>query len=320
MELVQADADVPTLYRGPGYIRQDDAGQIRFKVFPTETQNHPSPAEFARGETAGRLRPAGRYFRLTASDALGHRWVAEKLLPDTAHGVGGLISASGVIDSLTNVEVKVYSAYYKEIFFFENIDFPCNANTSTYTDSGEGAQFSHSSNDLVKLRSAECDISIHKGNGVVTLTIKSTSPFPAHVETRVVEALQFVLARSLWWRALKSIIGSEETITLVSPRPTSARRGLPPPIALSTAAGHQHLWQLFDLYFRHILQRSEPGWHPCSVHLHAACEASANSREAYALGLAVAVEGITNALFPHCAQHGRDYRALINDLCRYICI
>ena len=268
--------------------------------------------------TAGKLLSEDQYFRLAASDALGRRWVAEKIIPDTAHGTDGLISASGIIHSLTNVQEQPYSAYYQELHFFEDIDFPCNANTSIYTDRGEGARLSQSSNDLVKLRSADCDIAIHKGNGVVTVKLDSSSPFPAHIETRIVEALQFVLGRSLWWRALKSIIGNEETITLVSPRPASPRTRLRPPIALWTMTGHQYVWQLFDLYLRYILQRSEPGWHPCSVHLHAACEASANSIEAYALGLAVAVEGITSALFPKCARYGRDYKSLVNNLCTYV--
>jgi hypothetical protein len=51
MELVQDDAEAPRLYRGPGYIRQDDKGWITFKMFPTETRNLPSGLEEPRGQT-----------------------------------------------------------------------------------------------------------------------------------------------------------------------------------------------------------------------------------------------------------------------------
>ena len=45
MELVQDVAEGAELYRGPGFIRQDPEGRIRFKIYPIETQNPPCRQE-----------------------------------------------------------------------------------------------------------------------------------------------------------------------------------------------------------------------------------------------------------------------------------
>ena len=302
MELVQADTEAPTLYRGPGYIRQDDAGRIAFKIFPIEATKHPSPTEFAQLGTAGTLLPPDEFYQLAATDALGRRWVAERIIPDTEHGVGGLIGVSGTVHALTSVETVKYSAYWHTLYFFENLEFPVPSLYRMYTIAAGGVELACATREIEKLRSADFAVSIDRGDGEVRIRLDSRFPFPAHAEVRVVEALQFVLARSLWCRAIRSTIGNEETIKLISPRQASAVTRLRPPVALRTLAGLQHFWQLFDLYLRYVLRRTEAGWHPCTVRLHAACEASANSIEAYALGLAVAVEGMTDILYPECAS------------------
>lgn len=320
MELVQDDAEAPRLYRGPGYIRQDDKGWITFKMFPTETRNLPSGLGSGRTGAAGTLLSADQYYNLVATDAWARQWRAERIIPDLSYGggTGGIISASGIVHALVNVEKRSYSANYYKLHFFEDMEFPCNSNTTTYKDTGSGPELSEISGDLVKLTSADCDISIHRGNGFVTVTVSATGHFPSHIETRIVESLQFVLARSLWYRAVESLVGNDEMTKLISPRRVSVRTRLQEPIHLGTVAGREHVWQLFDLYFRYVIRRGDPGWHPCSVHLHAACEASANSLEAYALGLAIAVEGMTNVLFPDCGRIDRLYKDVVDDLCKHV--
>ena len=318
MELSQTDAEVPILYRGPGYIRQDDTGQIAFKIFPTDTQNHPSPAAFGQGGTAGKLIGAEDYFTLTAIDALGRRWCADKIRPDSDHGVNGLISVSGSIYVLASIQELPYSVEHHVLHIFDDIHYPSSDAYRMYNSTTQGISLCAVSNDIEKIRSADFAISIIKGDGGVRINLNAAQAFPAQIETRVVEAFQFVLARSLWCRAVESSTGNQKTIKLVSPRPSSVRTRLLPPIFLNTVAGYQNFWHLFDLYLRYILRRSEPGWHTCSVHLHAACEASANSIEAYALGLAVAVEGITNALFPHCAKIDKDHSDSVEAMFEYV--
>jgi hypothetical protein len=83
---------------------------------------------------------------------------------------------------------------------------------------------------------------------------------------------------------------------LASAVPRSAKTRLDPPIAV----GHAFLgdsWRLFSLYFDYVIRTTpHPYWNTCSYHLHNACEASANSVDAWAVGLSVALEGIANLI------------------------
>ena len=322
MELVQDVAENPTLYRGPGYIRQDPEGQIRFKIYPTESRIPPPAGGDGVNGVEGTIIPAHQRFTLSATDVKGRKWVAERVLPASIRRAesGAIITAEGRIHSLVNVERLEYFFMTSglKLHYFEEMDFPCNAPTSFYCDTGDGIESSGSSNDHVKLSSAGCDIIIHRGDGFVTASVETGAVVPPELETRFTEALQFVLARSLWCRAVEYRVGSDRTIKLISPRQVSAHTRLPEPIKLTTLAGHQDVWILFDAYFRYILQGNMPGWHPCAVHLYAACEASANSIEAYALGLAVAVEGMTKALFAKSGRRESSYKTVIGELCAYV--
>jgi hypothetical protein len=86
-------------------------------------------------------------------------------------------------------------------------------------------------------------------------------------------------------------------LELNSGAPRSRRTGLGPPIARSSHAFIDNSWQLFDCYLGYILRETNtPYWNPCSNHLHNALEASANSMDAWAIGLGVSVEGVAGML------------------------
>ena len=248
--------------------------------------------------------------------------MADRVLPASIRRAesGAVITTEGRVNSLVNVErLEVFfTTSGLKLHYFEDMDFPCNAPTSFYCDTGDGIESSGSANDHVKLSSAGCDIVIHRGDGFVTASVETGAVVPPELETRITEALQFVLARSLWCRAVECRVGSDRTTKLISARRLSADTRLPEPVKLATVAGHQDVWKLFDAYFRHILPHSRPGWHPCAIPLYSACEASANSIEAYALGLAVAVEGMTKALFAKSGRRDPGYKTVIGELCAYV--
>jgi hypothetical protein len=322
MELVQDVAENPTLYRGPGYIRQDPEGQIRFKIYTSEARNPPPAGGGGRTGVEGRIVAGHDYFTLAATDGNGRKWVAGGVLPASIRRAesGAVITAHGHVHSLATTESSevFFTTSGLKLHFFEEIAFPCNAPTSFYRDTGDGKEWTGSSNDHVRLSSAGCEIVIHRGDGFVTVSVEPGAKLPPQLETRITEALQFVLARTLWCRAVEYRVGNDRTTKLISARTVSAHTRLPEPVDLASVAGHRDVWLLFDAYFRYILSYTKPGWHPCAVHLHAACEASANSIEAYALGLAVAVEGMTNTLFAHSGKRDALYKSVIGDLCAYV--
>lgn len=59
-------------------------------------------------------------------------------------------------------------------------------------------------------------------------------------------------------------------------------------------------------------------WHPCSAHLAHARQASANSLEAWEVGLSVAVEGIANLIPAEAPSETVDYRELRNELTAWL--
>ncbi|MBY9027747.1 hypothetical protein K7459_29255, partial [Pseudomonas fluorescens] len=56
-------------------------------------------------------------------------------------------------------------------------------------------------------------------------------------------------------------------------------------------------WRLFGVYLTYIVRQTKfENWNPCSGYVHNAQEASANSLDAWAIGLCVAVEGLASMI------------------------
>ena len=129
--------------------------------------------------------------------------------------------------------------------------------------------------------------------------------------------IQFVLGRLLQWGVLVHEAEGKRLVRITSPLQEAASR-LQAPIPVRSVAAHYWTWVLFDGYLRFILGYTGDGWHPCSVHLAAVCEAAAASIDAEVLALGVAVEGMTNALFPDLAPISDGFRDLVASLRAHI--
>ncbi|NEU95746.1 hypothetical protein [Bradyrhizobium uaiense] len=58
---------------------------------------------------------------------------------------------------------------------------------------------------------------------------------------------------------------------------------------------HKQVWKLFEKYLAYVAKRTEGTyWNPVAYHLYNACEATANSVDAWAVGVSVAVEAIAS--------------------------
>ena len=72
---------------------------------------------------------------------------------------------------------------------------------------------------------------------------------------------------------------------------------LGPPISRGSAAFHDKSWDLFETYLVFVIRKTRFGnWNSCTGYLHMAQEASANSLDAWAVGLGVAVEGLSSLI------------------------
>lgn len=281
MTLVQNTGDRPVSYRGKGYIRQNEDDTLTFKLYATETQNTDQFADFKRtvGGNPGEIYGPNAYFTLTAGDAEGAMWTADRILPrcnwrydDTNPIVYGGLSTIAIDDATEAKDHKL------SLHYFEDAEIPCIIDTMEFT--AAGAAFV-----------------VHKGDGVFRVDVNANDPLPEYFHTRIEESLRFLLAQSVSWRVLVRTDQGRYHLELTAARQRSRKTLLEPPIYRGSNSFLEHSWRLFDLYLRYVIANTpHPHWNLCSYHLHNACEASANSMDAWAIGLSVAVEGIVNLL------------------------
>jgi hypothetical protein len=87
------------------------------------------------------------------------------------------------------------------------------------------------------------------------------------------------------------------TLELASPRRKSGRVQLGPPISATYIDFLKHGWQLFGCYLAYVVAKTEgEHWNPVAYHLHNACEATANSVDAWAVGVSVAAEAVASLI------------------------
>jgi hypothetical protein len=160
------------------------------------------------------------------------------------------------------------------LHYFDKADIPCMINRATFAACG-------------------LDFDIQKAEDSFTIQVKSTETLPENLEVKIEESLRFLLAQTVSVRAIE---GPNQKLQLYSRYPSANRTHLAPPISRGGPAFNNHSWELLEDYLAYVSSEGGPYWHTCSNHLHNACEASANSLDAWAIGLGVAVEGLANLL------------------------
>ena len=134
------------------------------------------------------------------------------------------------------------------------------------------------------------------GSGDTFVELTSETAFPAAFDLRIQEALRYLTAKPAFWRARLQSHDKELHLELSSPWQKSARTQFSPPIS----PGSPHFldmvgayWSVSDVchseYEGHALESGR-------LHLYNACETTANSVDAWAVGISVAVEAITGLI------------------------
>lgn len=123
-------------FSGPGSLRQDEEGQLRYKIYaPRPSGEH----RLYRDESgpAGSVIPETAFYDLTAVDTEGRKWQAERILPGSLDvGVGGEPIVTGRVDSITcegdipdDVRIEGSSLGF---VVFDKVKIPQNAHTSEH--------------------------------------------------------------------------------------------------------------------------------------------------------------------------------------------
>ncbi|NVO17085.1 MAG: hypothetical protein HXX10_23925 [Rhodoplanes sp.] len=263
-------------YSGKGFIRQTDKDSLIFKIYVDKAHNTDFVIDFNSiiKLKSGEIYDEESFYTLTGVASDGSKWCAERILPNCTWlaeyqnpVVHGDLHSCMCGDWSTDQKVLV-------LHFFDEVDL------LGLTD------------DVRFI--ADCrEFHIHKDEGGFFICVKSDTSLPAHFEVRIEEALRFLLARSVAPR----VFVQGDRLKLMAAASRSRRTALEPPIARNSHVVISQSWDLFRQYLSYVINETKSQyWNPVTGHIHNAIEASANSLDAWAIGIGVAVEGLAMML------------------------
>ena len=294
MALTQVADERPITFRGKGYIRQDEEGVFRFKIYAQEVDNtdHFKTLERHLQGQSGTIVERQEYYSLVATDMAGKAWAATDLLPDCSWGSGGAVVVSGTIALLTTCYQTSLGAGGLRVHFFDSADIPCSH--STKTESNDRTSYSRDRSNFVI---GDRQFQFLKLDDEFIVEITPSGEFPMIYPWFVQQAMRFILATSVTWRACLRIEGGQTHFELRSPIAKSAKVRQDPPLQRIQYIYPTQSIRMFSNYLSYIERNGNASkGSMLSYHLHNACEASANSVDAWAIGLGVAVEALASLI------------------------
>jgi hypothetical protein len=234
-----------------------------------------------------------------------HWFLREGLLPEKPRqripfGICGARGAARLKSVLVNGQMQSITAHldmpqrlhFLRLHFFEEYDVPLHRMSETEKHGNRWMV-----RDLAEFEAcgSKFEIRMRKGSGDTILEAASESPFPTAFNLRIQEALQYLTAKTAIWRARLESAGDELHLELASPWRKSPRTQFSPPISPASTDFHQCGWHLFGKYLAYMVaSTNDTYWNPIAYHLNNACEATAGSLDAWAVGVSVAVEAVAS--------------------------
>ncbi|HEY6159497.1 MAG TPA: hypothetical protein VIV88_18780 [Gemmatimonadales bacterium] len=305
-------------FRGPGSIRQNSKGMITFELYdPTrEPDFGRQPGTGAPGD----LVPEGHYYKLSAVDLEERHWTAERILPHH----GGRIGVPGVVCSGVIREIQCPEAgkadHWLRLFIPGSFDIPANYITKqTRTRSAlagvpQEEEIGHSTViDTWKLDLQGLHVIVEVSEKGLLVTTWSDSELSAGLDSRLEETLWFVLAHPCRWLFKMESRGGHGTTAIRSHTSTDFKSRLRPPVDWAYIPV-ECVTILFQQYLAYLQVYKEPRFHPTSVNVLQVLRGSAQSIEAEALALGVAIESLLNRDYADCGQPLPQDRAQVDRL------
>jgi len=286
------------VYEGPGYIRQTPEGALTFKIYVTAHENVKPLAYFAarlqRGP--GKLYSPDVFYDLTVLAQDGATWTATDILPNFNWDMSDQsIIAIGQVQSIhVELERPTQPDNYLRLYFFEEYALPLHRMSRVEQHGRE-----YEVTDRAEFEACNCrfEVRVRQGSGDTVIEATSETNLPPAFETRIQEALQYLTAKSAFWRARAEGSGERLCIELLSPRREFPRTLFDPPISPASPGFYEHGWNLFGAYLVYVVAHTEgPQWNPVAYHLYNAREASAGSLDAWAVGVSIAVEAVAHLI------------------------
>jgi hypothetical protein len=102
------------------------------------------------------------------------------------------------------------------------------------------------------------DLHMHHDEDQFVASAGANEPLPAHYESRLAEALRFVLADDLWWHVIFRHAPNYDGVTLYNRRRKGLEVSLPPPIAHNCSQSFALISELFQCCLKYVLHDPEP--------------------------------------------------------------
>lgn len=290
-------------YEGCGYFKQAVNGSISYKLYSMQPLGF-APHSIFPQMVAGRILSDDFYHQLDTVDMEGTAWRVQRTMPSiSTNSMDNRqfnLATGQAYELLTTCE-RIQNLSSLKIMFFTDERVPENASTEVKTKTPDGGWTSSSSLDTAVFSTSSGDFSIFNRPGMLVVKVVCPGKFPKHFETRIVEALSFVLAKPLAWNVLECVEDGVETVRLRGKQKGVDAKLLPPTATDTIDMSGGGVWRLFDKYLTMVSAHTTPDFHPCSRHVFSVLDASAGTIYARGLALGVAVEGIVKDLFPDAA-------------------
>ncbi|MCA1401938.1 hypothetical protein ACVSQB_17375 [Bradyrhizobium elkanii] len=273
----------PLTYRGPGEVWQDDDGVLSFKCFAqSEARDAVSSILNQAALEVGKLIPDEAYYsiKVTTFDTMiltaENVWIGLNCNLATGHAI-----ASGKLRSLRHVspDKRALKSHSMRLLFLKQ----------------QRQDWRPFYDAVIRVDEIGCTLKFEMlRESDVLVEIIGDAAFVPNFETRVIEALRYVLGKVVHLSLIETRTNGETDTTLMSPvREVSTR--FPAPLS-----SHKHADDVHRMFVRYLVfvnsNTSSEFVHPCSMWLRNACDASAGSTEAEVIVLGVTVEGLANLL------------------------
>lgn len=283
---------------GCGSIFQLADGTLNFKIYCLNTDVL-RESILHQNILPGQIIPESEHFNLTAIDKDDRKWTAKNTsfsLYAKSKTKFTVISgrANSIISKTKSTHPHVGN--YASLQIFQKVEIPTNTATKVTTFVKRQEMHSRMSLNAAKISTPNHSFLLWYEEDILNISYHTKKPvgkLPTFFNTRVIEALSFILAYPLEW-SLSETTNDNSTETILKAKPLGENdQRLYPPIRLNGPGNsNRAVWDLFKRYLRYIESVTSETWHPISQRVFSILQASAGSLETQGLTLGVETEGL----------------------------
>lgn len=299
---------------GSGYVALNKDGHFDLKVYFPEAFSINEVFEKLNWEP-GKVIGDEAYYDLVAHDISGHKWQAERFIPDKNSGPCGSMIV-GKMPELRKIEENHTTSTkgFIRLHFNEVIKIPLNTAVKELETVGESTRKMKTSIRLARFEACGIDFEVEENEGHTNLTAVSEAiEFNDVTISRIFESFSFVTSHSESWSILviRNAGTTETRIRSVNIKRLKSRT--PSPISYQRLQESSSVWVLFDCYLKYTLNNEIDYLHPISQELFAVIESGKASLDVEALTLSVSIESLLK-------EELSSYFKIPSELTKNICV